>query len=300
MATTPVFTRRRVRSAEHPVELRFIDMLLIIIATLMFVAVVLSMTSAFTAARSNGEPTLSPRVATASVPSAITGEPYNLTLAAEGGDGIYSWRLLRGRLPAHLTLNRDGTLRGTPTRREADLQATVEVTDSSGYSAQQDLVFNVRPAGQGSVTPVAPEIVAPEILLTPMAGRNYQYTFAAAAGTPPYSWSGSQLPNGLQLAPDGTLTGQPAQAGSSTFTVSMRDSSGATAQQKVRMMVTSPPPPFLGRITSWAKTIATFAGYLLILALIWSWMKPQIFGSKGKIIRVDPKPSLRQRLKGSE
>jgi hypothetical protein len=50
---------------------------------------------------------------------------------------------------------------------------------------------------------------------------------AVVGGTEPFTWNvtAGSLPPGLTLAPDGTITGTPTQAGSFTFTVQARDSS---------------------------------------------------------------------------
>ena len=74
MATVPIFRRGRGRAADHPVELRFVDMLLIVIATLMFVAVVLSVTSAFSTRQpGGGRPVAAPQITTDSVAPAGVG-----------------------------------------------------------------------------------------------------------------------------------------------------------------------------------------------------------------------------------
>lgn len=274
--TRPIY-KRRSHPAGHPVELRFVDMLLIIIATLMLVAVLLSVTSAFSASSNTGQPDLSPVVTTVSAPTAIAKEPYDLALSARGGDGTYTWKLLHGHLPNGMRLNRGGTVQGTPGLSQRGIQATVQVTDGEGITAQRDLMFNVRPSGTGNLTAPPPQIAAPVTLLEgAVTGQDYQHVFEANSGVPPYRWRISGVPpRGLQLAPDGTLAGQPAQAGSATFNVTMTDSSGATARQTVRIIVANAPTSIFWRILGWLKTAMTYFGYLVAAILVRLW----IFGS---------------------
>ena len=67
-------------------------------------------------------------------------------------------------------------------------------------------------------------------------------TFTASGGTAPYTWSG-QVPAGLTLRPSGLLLGAPSARGTSTFTVTVRDATGATSSGTFSLTVTDPPPP---------------------------------------------------------
>ena len=67
-------------------------------------------------------------------------------------------------------------------------------------------------------------------------------TFAATGGSPPYTFSG-QGPAGETLRPSGLMLGSPTTKGTQTFSVTVTDSSGATATGTYSMTVTDPPPP---------------------------------------------------------
>jgi hypothetical protein len=67
-------------------------------------------------------------------------------------------------------------------------------------------------------------------------------TFQASGGSPPYTWSG-QVPAGLTLRPSGLVIGDPTTLGTSTFHVTVTDSSGATATGTFSLTVTNSPPP---------------------------------------------------------
>jgi len=66
--------------------------------------------------------------------------------------------------------------------------------------------------------------------------------FLASGGAPPYTFSG-RPPAGLTLRPSGLLFGAPTVKGTSTFDVTVTDSSGATATGRYSLTVADPPPP---------------------------------------------------------
>jgi hypothetical protein len=80
------------------------------------------------------------------------------------------------------------------------------------------------------------------------AGRNvfvnnfFTTTFRATGGSPPYTFSG-QGPAGETLRPSGLMLGSPTIKGTQTFSVTVTDSTGASATGTYSMTVTDPPPP---------------------------------------------------------
>jgi len=279
--TTTVFRRRRILAADHPVELRFVDMLLIIIATLMIVTVVLSVVSAITP---TGRPDVAPRVTTRSAPAAIAGQPYQLTLAVQGGDGDYDWEAIGGELPAGLSLRADGIVEGTPTA-EQTTGVSVQVRDGSDrISEAQELSFTVRPSGDGNVTRPEPRIDSLVTLLDDaVGGQTYQHQFTADSGTAPHQWRAEELPDGLQLSEDGTLAGRP-EAGTNTFTVTMTDGDGGTAEQEVRMVVAEAPDSWFWWLLDLLIEVAKWVGFGLILILILVALKESLFGRPETLI----------------
>lgn len=274
--STAIFTRRRTDGAGHPVELRFVDMLLIIIATLLFVAVVLSVTSTFTG---NGQPNAAPRITTEKAPAAIAGQPYELALSVRGGDGRYTWRARSGALPSGLTLGTDGVVRGRPAHQQQATPLTVEVTDGTGRTSAQQLAFSVAPHGRAGVRQPPPHVATATTFLDgAVEDRDYRHAFQGDAGRPPYTWAISgRPPQGLHLAPDGTLAGRPEQAGTTDFTVTMTDSGGTAVHQRVRMTVDKAPTSWFWTVLGWLKIAVTVVGYLLVASLMWTIL----FGSPG-------------------
>ena len=86
-------------------------------------------------------------------------------------------------------------------------------------------------------------ITSSSVLPNASVGQSYHYAFAAISGPGVnLSWSvapGSQLPPGLALAADGTLTGQLATAGTFTFTLQVNDGF-QTTNQTVSLIVYGP------------------------------------------------------------
>jgi len=82
-------------------------------------------------------------------PVALVGTPYAYDLAAQGGTGVYTWSVVRGKLPLGLYLLPTGLIRGTP-----------EETGSS------DLTLLVSSGSQSRQVPVRLSAVAPTVDLT--------------------------------------------------------------------------------------------------------------------------------------
>ena len=74
--------------------------------------------------------------------------------------------------------------------------------------------------------------VSPTALPTGYAGWQYSANFSATGGSfmPPFVWSASGLPDGLSIASDGTLSGIPTLAGTTTFTLILTDSLSRSVQ----------------------------------------------------------------------
>lgn len=259
---------RQTSGSDVPVELRFVDMLLIIIATLMFVAVLLTIVSAFAGSASIN---LALRITTRSAPAALTGQPYELRLAAAGGDGSYSWRVAAGRLPAGMFLISDGTVSGDPAQ-VGSATATIEVVDGQQRSARRQIVFGVLSSGSRPSQPrLLPHMVSYAISLpAAVNGRPYRYNLVAQAGVPPYHWilAGGRLPTGLYLTAQGNLTGRPQNSGTTTFTLRLVDSAGSDVTQRVILTVRDAPPATWQRILHWLQIIATIIGLLVFLGII--------------------------------
>ncbi|GEM_PF-745316 len=136
-----------------------------------------------------------------------------------------------------------------------DLGFTARAPQSAGtYNFQWQLyqegvgVFgqpsvNVQITVTGEVTP--PTITSPS-LLEATVGAPFNHTLQATGGTTPYNWAiaSGALPSGLTLnGATGVIAGSPTTAGSSTFTVQLRDAQERNAQRAITITVTTPAPP---------------------------------------------------------
>ena len=176
-------------------------------------------------------------VTTAStLPTATSGVPYSVKLAAAGGIAPYQWSLASGSLPTGLKLTKSsGLISGTTTATGAD-SLTVEVTDAEdpALSATENMTLNVvTPMVMPTSLPAADLEASYDTSLQPTGGLG-PYTYAITAGT---------LPSGLSLQSDGEITGQPSAVGTATFTVSVTDSESppATVSQPESIAVAAAP-----------------------------------------------------------
>lgn len=161
------------------------------------------------------------QITTAELPDATVGQAYSQTLTASGGATPYSWSLVSGTLPTGVSLSIGGVISGIPSELGTSV-FTARVTDSAGTQSTRVLSLKVAPANSVQITTTA--------VPRGTAGEAYSATLSAINGTPPYVWNltSGTLPDGLSLTPSGLIQGLSGSAGSSVFTVSVRDIAGTT------------------------------------------------------------------------
>jgi hypothetical protein len=159
------------------------------------------------------------------LPDGTVGAFYSAILTTSGGTAPYTYTQTAGVLPDGLTLNPDGTLSGTPVAANR-WTFTIMARDSSGapgpYSVSQSYTV---------------DIAAPVIELAPVSlpnadfGVPYSQTITADGSVGPYSFAvavgAGSLPDGITLAPDGTLSGTPTRSGPTGFTIIATDATAA-------------------------------------------------------------------------
>jgi hypothetical protein len=162
--------------------------------------------------------------------AATSGLFYSVTMTASGGIGTYTYTLASGTLPSGLTLASNGTISGIPSASPALFTFTVKATDTYGAVGTKLMTLKL-------ATPTL--LVTSYALPTATIGVTYLQTLSVTGGTSPYSYSlvDGVLPPGLALAADGTLSGAPTTAGTSTFTVLILDKNGVSGKQSFRLVV---------------------------------------------------------------
>ena len=172
-------------------------------------------------------------ITTTSLPSGSTCSTYSQTLTASGGKTPYTWSVTAGSLPAGLSLNSStGVMSGTP-----------KTTGTSNFTVQVKDAINVTIAKTLSITISGPLTISTVSLPTGTIGTTYSQTVTATGGKTPYTWSikAGSLPAGLSLAGStGLISGAPTTAGTSNFTVQVKDAINATSAKSLSITIYAP------------------------------------------------------------
>jgi len=174
------------------------------------------------------------------VSDALNNAVYSAQIGTLGGAQPLTWSVTAGALPPGLTLGlHTGLISGTL----ANLTGPFPQTFAFTVQAQDSSLPNHQTATkQLSITVVAPGAL--EITTTSLpAGTTataYNIGLGASGGIPPFTWSitSGQLPSGLTLDPQaGVISGTPIVAGTSNFTLQLKDSASNTTTQALSITV---------------------------------------------------------------
>ncbi|HEY0907620.1 MAG TPA: putative Ig domain-containing protein, partial [Methylophilus sp.] len=153
-------------------------------------------------------------------------------VTASGGKPAYSYAIAPV-LPTGLTLNSStGEISGTPTVTASSASYTVTITDALGNTASKSITLAVQAPG---IT------LSPATLPDGNVNTAYSVSLSASGGTSPYTYTVTtgSLPAGLTLNSNGTLSGTPTAAGTSSFTVTATDAHSFTGTRAYSLQVTS-------------------------------------------------------------
>lgn len=79
-----------------------------------------------------------------SLPDAINGQAYSVTLSVTGGQSPYTWQLasVSPALPTNLTLSAGGVVSGTP-NESGTFEFTIQLNDAQGHSVQKNYLITI-------------------------------------------------------------------------------------------------------------------------------------------------------------
>ena len=168
------------------------------------------------------------RIDTLAAATGATGAAYTDTIRARGGVAPYTFSIVEGALPAGLTLGAGtGVISGT--MPAAGTQFRVRVTDSSSPANTVERPFTIVPGGQVT-TLTAPPVGS--------VGAAYSFDVDGSLGSSGFAQVLGALPGGLTMDGNGLISGTPAAAGESHFTV--RQTAGSVSVwRSYRILVNS-------------------------------------------------------------
>jgi uncharacterized repeat protein (TIGR03803 family) len=159
------------------------------------------------------------------LPRATANQPYSQIFQASGGTDTATFTA--ANLPPGLGVSSTGVLSGAPASA-GTYTFTVTATDMGGASDSHTYTLTVDP-GLG---------ISTAVLANGTVLQQYFQTISTVGGSGSYTYSAAgQLPSGLTLTSAGRLTGTPSSAGNYTFTVTVTDSTGATASRSYTVIV---------------------------------------------------------------
>jgi len=171
-------------------------------------------------------------ITTTGLPNAIAGIQYNALLVADGGDESYSWSLLNDG-GTGFTINNGGILSGiAPASGSYGL--TIQVR-SAGQSATTSFILTV--TGSDSPSPLA---IATTTLPDASPGADYNALLEASGGQGSYQWTLlNDGGSGLQLSPDGLLSGTGPAGGQYALTVAVQDNTSTVSSTLILVSATT-------------------------------------------------------------
>lgn len=192
-------------------------------------------------------------ISTTSLSNGTVSTAGTQTFTATGGTGPYTWSLAGGTLPPGVTLAANGTLSGTPTK-PGTYTFSVKVTDANGNTAVETVTFTI------ATQPVT--ITTPSPLPSGMVSVQYPtQVLSATGGFAPYTFklSDNQLPAGLTLSSNGTISGTPTATGTSRLTIVATDVTGQTGSATLSITIRPLSPDLTTSSGSLSFTLAAGA-----------------------------------------
>ncbi len=162
------------------------------------------------------------------LPNGTVNTNYSQQLSTTGGTGTSTFAVTTGALPTGLTLSSAGLISGTPTVAGTDT-FTVTATDTANDTATQSYTVTVN----GPITFITTSLPNATV------DTAYSQQVVTTGGVAPLTFAVTtgSLPAGLSLSSAGLISGTPTAAGTSSFTVTAADSTGATNAEPFTLTV---------------------------------------------------------------
>jgi hypothetical protein len=186
-------------------------------------------------------------ITTTTLPDAVVGVPYSLTLTGTGGIGTLTWSATI--LPGGLTLSANGVLSGTATTPATAASVVVQVVDSSSPPQLAPKTLSIHIA--------SPLLLMTSSLPDGIVGMPYSQALAATGGTGTFTWTAQgSLPGGLTLSTVGVVSGTPTTATAGTTFTGVVTDSGSPPQSSSRALTIRVGAPLAITTTSLASATA--------------------------------------------
>lgn len=176
------------------------------------------------------------------VPPATVGQPYSKALTvnlvtsidpAQGSPTTATWSIKSGSLPTGVSLSPAGVLSGTPTS-EGAYTFVVKVEGAGGATDTETETLSVRQPLKVT-SPFTSGAVAQKLEV----GVPFTASQSATGGSGSFTWTlaGGTIPTGVELKPDGSVTGTPTVPGKFTFSIRVGDTEGRSVTLNPTLVV---------------------------------------------------------------
>jgi len=163
-------------------------------------------------------------ITTTALPNAVDGIAYTALVEADGGAKPYTWAMINNG-GTKLVINNEGILSGTAPSI-GDYGLSLRVTDSTNTQVTNSFILTVT-----GDTPVPLAIATPSPLTGAEQGKPYTAILEAVGGQGGYMWTLiDNSDSGLQLGPDGILSGTAPAEGQYAIKVSVMDDSSTVSE----------------------------------------------------------------------
>ncbi|MBT9099509.1 putative Ig domain-containing protein [Methylovulum psychrotolerans] len=176
---------------------------------------------------------------------------YTKRTVVAGGNTPYVTTVSGGALPQGLAIDSGtGVLSGKPTEAGV-FTFTVNATDADNAVINKNYTISI-------INPLALlPVISTTVLPAATEGAAYSSQLTATGGLPPYTWTATALPAGLQLSASGLLSGTPAvgSAGANIATYTVTDQAAKTDSKALTLTISSVGNPACSQTDAPIKSI---------------------------------------------